>query len=284
MIVDLHCHSTASDGDLSPQALVDMAEAAGVSRFSITDHDTDIAFEQLERVPSGMTLMTGVELSSQWSGVNIHVVGLGFDRSQPAWRQRLADMEQRRIERAEIIAQRLEKAGLRQCLSGAQALAGDRPIGRPDFAKYLVDSGQVSSLKRAFDRYLGRGKVGDVKANWPQMEEVCQWICEAGGVPVLAHPQHYGFTRSKLLRLLEAFRQAGGAAMEVYNHGLDPSKVSSFRDYAKQNDLAASLGSDFHSPKYWPKIGCDSRVLADCQPVWELISQSDRAFVTGTQA
>lgn len=277
MIVDLHCHSTASDGALSPQALIEMAQAAGVSCFAVTDHDTDAAYEQIEKVPEGMTLISGIELSSQWSGVNIHVVGLGFDRQDMRWRQRLADMEQRRRQRGEEIGRRLEKAGLRDCMAGAQAIAGDRPVGRPDFAQYLVESGQLPSVKRAFDRYLGRGKAGDVKANWPDIAEVCAWIREAGGVPVLAHPQHYGFTRTKLTRLLEAFQTAGGQAMEVYNHGLDPSKISSFQKLAIQSQLAASLGSDFHSPRYWPKIGCDSRALGDCQPVWELLSSHIQA-------
>lgn len=276
MIVDLHCHSTASDGTLSPQALIDMAEKANVSCFALTDHDTDAGYANIERLPASMTLITGIELSSQWSGVNIHVVGLGFDRTQALWRERLADMEQRRGQRAEEIASRLEKAGLKGCLSGAQAVAGDRPVGRPDFARYLVESGQVPSVKRAFDRYLGRGKVGDVKANWPDVSEVCQWIRDAGGLPVLAHPQHYGFTRAKLTRLLDAFKSAGGAAIEVYNHGLDPSKISSFQKFAHQYQLAASLGSDFHSPDYWPKIGCDSRALGDCQPVWELLGDASQ--------
>ena len=280
MIVDLHCHSTASDGALSPQALIEMAQAAGVSCFAVTDHDTDAAYDQFDAVPESMTLINGIELSSQWAGVNIHVVGLGFDRNQVSWRQRLRDMDQRRRQRAEEIARRLDKAGLRGCMSGAQAIAGDRPVGRPDFARFLVDSGQLPSVKRAFDRYLGRGKPGDVKANWPELAEVCQWITEAGGVAVLAHPQHYGFTRSKLVRLLDAFSEAGGQAMEVYNHGLDPSKISSFQKLANQHKLAASLGSDFHNPSYWPKIGCDSRAIGDCQPVWELLGPHAQPFST----
>ncbi len=272
MIYDLHAHSNASDGILSPQALVSRAKDNGVDVLALTDHDTiaGIGAAREAAEACGVQLINGIELSAQWAGRGIHVVGLNID----CCRQDLIDAVDRqqgaRLERAHLIGERLARAGVRGAFEGAQAHAEDSNIGRPHFAKFLVEAGYVNNFQAAFKTYLGAGKVGDVKQLWPGVEEVVGTITAAGGVAVLAHPLKYTMTRSRLCALLQEFRSSGGRAMEVISGSQTLQDTQNMAIIARQFGLYASIGSDFHAPDQpWHDLGRASHLPDGCEPVWQ---------------
>ena len=269
MIVDLHTHTTASDGGLSPHELVLRAQQCGVQLLAVTDHDTIDGYRALAEIERGeLEIIAGIELSCTWSGVNIHVLGLGIDVTCPYLQSELADQRNARGERARIIGERLEKLGFDGSYEGAANLAEGRAIGRPDFARFMVAAGYVDSMAAAFDKYLGAGKVGDVKAMWPSLESVVAWIKSAGGVAVMAHPLHYKLTNAKLRRMLAEFKEAGGEGIEVCNGRPSASDLNYLKQLCKDFEFEASAGSDFHQPSNWLELGCDAKVVEPCRPVW----------------
>ena len=268
MIIDFHTHSHASDGALSPAELLSQAQAAGVNRFAITDHDTVAAYAELkgQGLPAGgdLELVTGTELSCLWSGVGVHIVGLGVRLDAPALVAGLARLESAREERAVIIAQRLEARGMPGALEGARRVAGVSQIGRPHFATWMVENGHVRDMNKAFDRFLGTGKIGDVKTCWPAMAEVIDWIRAAGGTAVLAHPLKYKLTRMKLRRLIVDFVAAGGGAMEAFSGRQSQDQTDDLCALAREYALPVSAGSDFHAPyDHGPRLGFDTARLPD---------------------
>ncbi|SDN81172.1 hypothetical protein SAMN04487957_10231 [Halomonas shengliensis] len=251
LTIDLHMHSTASDGTLSPAELVALCAARGLTHMALTDHDTvdGVAEAAAAAEAQGLVLIAGCELSTQWRGHNIHVVGLLPAGARGTLVAGLAAQAEARTRRAETIAARMEKLGLPDALARAREQAGsERPLGRPDFARALVAAGRVPDVATAFNKYLGDGKPGDVKMLWPGIPEAVGWILDAGGVAVLAHPLRHGLTRRKRGLLLDDFAAAGGQAAELVS-GFQNADVT--RDLARQlqeRSLYASLGSDFHSP------------------------------------
>jgi predicted metal-dependent phosphoesterase TrpH len=269
VIVDLHTHTTASDGGLSPAELVLRAQQCGVQLLAVTDHDTIDGYRAISEVAAGdVQIIAGIELSCTWSGVNIHVLGLGIDVDSACLKSELTDQRAARGERAKIIGERLAKLGFDGTYEGASELAEGRAIGRPDFARFMVAAGYVDSMATAFDKYLGAGKVGDVKAMWPTLETVVKWIKSAGGVAVLAHPLHYKLTNAKLRRMLADFKEAGGEGLEVCNGRPSATDLAYLRQLCKDFDFEASAGSDFHQPNNWLELGCDAKVVAPCRPIW----------------
>lgn len=272
--LDLHVHSTCSDGALSVPDLLERALAADIQTIALTDHDTikgvETAREWLSNnSEASLQLISGTELSCVWQGVTIHVVGLNFDVQNTLLESYLQGLDYARSERAELIASRLEKQGFKGALAGAQAIAGEAQLGRPHFARWLVDAGHCDSMNAAFKRWLGRGKLGDVKVFWPSLEEAVGVVVNAGGVAVLAHPQHYGMTRAKLKRLVFAFAQAGGSALEL-PLGRDHADVALYvRRLLNECELSVSLGSDFHADSEWgPRLGVDVALARNLNPVW----------------
>lgn len=264
-------HSTASDGALSPEALLALCAERGLSHMALTDHDTlaGVAEAQEAAQRYGITVLPATELSSQWHGINIHVVGLLPNGIGARLEDGLVSQAEARELRAQTIARRLERVGLSDALSRARARAGGRPLGRPDFAHLLVEDGLVPDLGTAFRKYLGSGKPGDVKSHWPWLSEVVQWVLDSDGVAVLAHPLRYKLTRRKRGLLLEDFQAAGGQAAELVS-GFQNGDVT--RDLARQLDergLYASLGSDFHFPGGHLAPGAMSPVpRTSVAPVW----------------
>ncbi|WP_116368693.1 PHP domain-containing protein [Parahaliea mediterranea] len=262
MLIDFHTHSTASDGELPPAALLERARERGIRCFAITDHDTVGGYLAVRdsAAAQAMTLVSGVEFSCRWSGVTVHIVGLGMDVDHTAMRAGLSRLAQARQERAAKIAQRLEKLGFAGALAGAEAEAGDSQLGRPHFAAWMVAEGHAEGFNDAFDRYLGQGKTGDVKAFWPELAEVVQWIVAAGGTAVIAHPLKYKLTRTKLQRLVLDFKRAGGTALELVNGRQNPDQTATLRRLALECDLAVSAGSDFHRDSaFGPDLGVEFR-------------------------
>lgn len=273
MIYDLHTHSNASDGILSPAALVTRAKQRGVTHLALTDHDTVHGLQSAREQAhiEGITLIDGIEFSCLWAGRGIHVVGLNVNISSAELRCAIGAQLEARDARAEEIGKRLEKAGIPNPLEGARRLAGDAVLGRPHFARYLVEKGFASSINGAFKQYLGAGKPGDIKHRWPDIASMVTAITAAGGVPVLAHPAKYELTRTKLRELISTFKEAGGLAIEVVSGQQTASETETLARIATQFDLFASCGSDFHVPDQpWQELGSFTPLPSTCRPVWQL--------------
>ncbi len=269
--IDLHTHTNCSDGLLSPEELLLAAREKGIELLSITDHDTLAAYRSLPRaIPEDINLLVGIELSSVWRRMNIHVVGLDVDPESEA--MLMAEQLQRtaRLERFDTIIQRLQKRGLEIDRDALIETSGQCP-GRPHIARYLKETGQLKSESQAFERYLGQGKIGDVKEGWPELEKIVGWIKDSGGVAVLAHPLKYGLTRTKLLELVSTFKEAGGQAIEVVSGQQTAQQINSLAGIARRFELLASQGSDFHRPNQpWASLGKVASLPADLKPVWQL--------------
>lgn len=271
MIADLHTHTTASDGILRPDELVSRAKLHGVDLLAITDHDTlaGLPLAQEVAIANDIQLITGIELSCLWQGRGIHIVGLNVDLTNETLLEGVAQQAAVREKRARIISERLEKAGIANAYDGAKAIAGEGEIGRPHFAQYLVKAGAVRSVEQAFKRYLGAGKPGDVKQDWPEIGQAVAWIHAAGGRAVVAHPVKYKLTRTKLRELLTDFKACGGDALEVISGLQTPNITRDMSLMCQQFGLLASCGSDFHSPNAgWQALGGFGKLAPELTPVW----------------
>jgi predicted metal-dependent phosphoesterase TrpH len=270
MHIDLHTHTTASDGVLKPRELVALAERRGVRVLSITDHDTVAAYAELEDLQTELRLVPGIEFSTQWRRMEVHIVGLDIRLDEPALIRGIALQQQSREQRAERIAARLEKLGLPDPLPAVQAIAGTRAAGRPHFARHLVDTGRVADMGQAFKKFLAVGKPGYCRPEWAALDEVIAWIQDAGGTAVLAHPAHYNLTRTKLAGLLTAFAEAGGNAMEVVSGVQSPEVTASLARLCVKQGLLASCGSDFHQVRAGgAQPGGFDALPPSCTPVWQ---------------
>ena len=277
MIVDFHTHSLASDGALTPLELVRRAKAAGVRQFALTDHDTTAGYLSVRHTSEAneVGLISGVELSCRWATTTVHVVGLNFDADASQIIAVVGQLTQAREERAKKIAMRLAGVGIDGALEGAKAVANESQIGRPHFATWMVEAGAVNSVTEAFDKYLGAGKIGDVKMFWPPLSDVVQAITQAGGVAILAHPLKYRLTGMKLRALINDFKAAGGGAIEVLNGRQPETDLKRLSQLAEGNGLMCSVGSDFHRDfEYGPKLGIDVGRLPDGVYVWDALEVS----------
>ncbi|MCV6615812.1 MAG: PHP domain-containing protein [Cellvibrionaceae bacterium] len=271
MLYDLHCHSHYSDGILSPSELVSRAVEHSVDILALTDHDTVAGLAEARQAASeqGLDLINGIEFSCQWAGRGVHIVGLGIDPQSAVMQQAVAEQAERRWQRCEMIADKLHKLGFQGALAGVQKLVDKGTIGRPHFAQYLLQQGHVSSINQAFKKYLGAGKPGDIKNLWPEIGQVVEWIRGSGGQAVLAHPDKYKLTRTKLRRLCDDFSEAGGAAMELISGKQPPGVAETMAQIAQQCGLLASRGSDFHQPgQPWQELGCGGPLPPGVEPVW----------------
>ena len=270
MRFDLHSHSSASDGKLSSHALIDMAVKQDLKLFALTDHDTIEGFIALKSTDWPLTLISGVEFSCRWQNQPIHIVGLDFDETSPALQAMLERQAIVRAERAKKIGVKLAQQGFTEAYAGALALAQDEfSIGRPHFAHYLVSIGKVKSLPQAFKRYLGKGKVADVKADWPDLAEIVSCINTAAGVAVLAHPLKYAMTLTKLKQLIVSFSSLGGVAVEAVDVDQKPKQQQWLYQLLADNNLAISAGSDFHDPSGYPVLGRVPCLPSSLDPIWQ---------------
>ncbi|WP_268800209.1 PHP domain-containing protein [Pseudomonas huanghezhanensis] len=275
MNVDLHCHSTASDGGLAPAALIARAHEHGVRVLALTDHDTLEGLEEARAAALAldMQLINGVELSCTWGGATIHVLGYGFDVTAQPLVDAIEQLHHGRWLRAEEISRKLAMKGMPDALEGARAIQqalGDsaNAPARPHFADFMVQRGYVKDRAEAFRKWLGAGKLGDVKQHWPTLEDTVATLRAANAWVSLAHPWHYDFTRSKRRKLVADFLQAGGHAIEVVN-GLQPAdQVGSLSILAREFGLLVSAGSDFHAPGGWSEIGVYRPVPEDLPLLW----------------
>lgn len=273
MRIDLHSHTTASDGRLEPKDLVERALSFDIEVLAITDHDTvdglALAKQYVQDNNLPIKIINGIEISTVWQNKDIHIVGLNIDPENEQLSALIEQQKQHRITRSELIAERLQKATRVGVLEEVRQIAGDAPVTRAHFAKWLVDNGYAKTMQMVFKKYLTRNNPGYVPPNWCSMKDAVDAIHAAGGMAVLAHPGRYKLTAKWIKRLLAAFVEAGGDAMEVAQPQQAQQERRNLADYAIQYKLLASQGSDFHYPSPWMELGRNLWWPAGVEPVWK---------------
>ncbi|NNN80514.1 PHP domain-containing protein [Vibrio sp. 11-4(1)] len=273
MRIDLHSHTTASDGRLEPKDLVERALSFDIEVLAITDHDTvdglALAKQHVQDNNLPIKIINGIEISTVWQNKDIHIVGLNIDPENEQLSALIEQQKQHRITRSELIAERLQKATREGVLEEVRQIAGDAPVTRAHFAKWLVDNGYVKTMQMVFKKYLTRNNPGYVPPNWCSMKDAVDAIHAAGGMAVLAHPGRYKLTAKWIKRLLAAFVEANGDAMEVAQPQQAQQERRNLADYAIQYKLLASQGSDFHYPSPWMELGRNLWLPAGVEPVWK---------------
>lgn len=272
-LYDLHCHSTASDGVLSPTAIVLRAHQHGVTALALTDHDTTagLAEAQASAAATGLKLIPGIELSTLWENQCFHIVGIGINPEHTPLAEATRNLQNTRTERAEKIADKLAKKRIPGAMEAVKKAAGDGMITRSHFADFLVSQHHVSTPQEAFDRYLAKGKPAYVATPWAELELAVNWITESGGIAILAHPLRYKLSANWMKRLLTAFKNAGGQGMEVITGRINSDEIRMAATLASRFELAGSTGSDFHCPDQWVELGRLAPLPGHIKPVWELL-------------
>ena len=273
---DLHCHSTTSDGTLTPEQLAARAAANGVDLWALTDHDEVGGQQQaLEAArEQGMKYLTGVEISVTFADVTVHIVGLGFDHTDPRMAEGLADTRDGRGPRAVEMGAQLAKVGIEGAYEGALKYVGNpRLISRTHFARFLVDSGVCRDTSEVFRKFLTEGKPGYVPHRWAKLGDAVKWITQSGGIAVIAHPARYKFTPNEEYALFSEFKQHGGRGVEVVTGSHSAAEAVRYADMAREFDLLASRGSDFHSPdESYTDLGTLPALPADLGTVWSALA------------
>ncbi len=270
--VDLHMHSRYSDGSLDVPDLVRRAFGRGVRLMALTDHDNTagLAAAASATRECGMVFLPGVEVSCQWNGVGLHVVGLGIDAGCPVLQEGLGKIMAFRDWRATEIGRRLAEGGMPGAEEGARSMAGSRMVGRMHFARWLVQGEFCSDTAQAFELFLGSGRAAYVPSDWIPLPEAVSWIRAAGGLPVLAHPGRYRLSNPRLRALLSEFRDMEGAGLEVCSGSQGAGDREYLGRLARELSLAGSVGSDFHGPAYGhTDIGQLLPLPEGVEPVWE---------------
>jgi predicted metal-dependent phosphoesterase TrpH len=272
MNVDLHCHSTVSDGVLSPRNVAARAFANGVDVWSLTDHDEigGLAEAAAAADELGLRFITGVEISVTWASQTVHIVGLGFDANNADLIEGLRRTRMGRSDRARRIGDKLADMGMPGAYEGALPFAGNPDlISRTHFARYLVEAGYCPDVQTVFTKYLGDDKPGQVAIQWATLAEAVGWIRNAGGRAVIAHPGRYKYTPMQFSALFDEFLGLGGEGIEVTTGSHTSEEARRYADVARQHGFLASRGSDFHSPQESRiDLGQLPPLPDDLRPVW----------------
>ena len=246
--VDLHTHSDKSDGSLSPSELVDLAVSKDLAAIALTDHDTTEGLDEaiVRGFKTGLMVIPGVELSSEYHGQDIHIVGLGIDHHQEDFCEKLNEFVDSRKNRNRKMCAKLTEAGLPIDYDELIAAFPDSVITRAHYARLMTKKGYVKSPAEAFERYIGDHAPYFIPREKVTPMQAIELILSADGIPVLAHPLLYGYGKEKLDNLVHELKDAGLAAMEVYYSTYSASDERDMRELAKKYDLLESGGSDFH--------------------------------------
>lgn len=248
---DLHTHTTASDGKNRPSVNVRMAAEIGLGAIAITDHDTVAGIpEALEAAKeAGILVVPGVEISTAAKGKDIHILGYGIDYRDERFIERLLTLRDTRNNRNDMIVARLNELGMTITIDEVAAEAnrnrrGDGTVGRPHFAQVLIDKGYVSDLREAFDRYLGEGKAAYVVPPRIQPLTAVEWIHEAGGTAIVAHPGLYGEDE-----LVASLLDGGADGLEAYHSDHDEAEERKYAKLAADRGKLITGGSDYHGSR-----------------------------------
>jgi 3',5'-nucleoside bisphosphate phosphatase len=248
---DLHCHSTLSDGLLTPSQVVRRAAERGVDVLALTDHDevAGLAEARVAAREAGVQFVAGSELSVSWQDSTVHGVALGIDAESATLVRGLEHVRTSRDARAQRIGESLAAAGIPNALEGALAyVTSERLISRTHFARHLIDAGHARDMKDAFKRFLTTGNPGHVPHTWASLPDAVDWIHAAGGQAVIAHPGRYKLTRAELRALVGEFRDLQGDALEIVSPSHTPAQYAEFATLARAFGLKGSCGTDFHGP------------------------------------
>ena len=270
---DLHCHSTVSDGLLSPAAVVRRAQDNGVDLLALTDHDELGGLAEARAIADeiGLRFVDGVEVSISWGDdQTVHILGLGIDPANTALLAGLHQVRSGRDSRAGRMAAELDKVGIHGAYEGALRHAGNPAlVSRSHFARYIVEQGHVKEVKSVFDYWLAKGKPGYVEHSWATLEDALRWIIGAGGTAVIAHPGRYRLSSVERRQLFVAFKDLGGRGIEVLSGSQKDEEVREFSRIAREFGFLASRGSDFHGPgESWIDLGKMPDLPEDLTPVW----------------
>ncbi|MEO5660991.1 MAG: 3',5'-nucleoside bisphosphate phosphatase [Polaromonas sp.] len=273
---DLHCHSVVSDGTLTPEVLAERAKTNGVELWALTDHD-EIGGQHRAAAAAqaqGMFYLTGTEISVTFAGKTVHIVGLGFDADDAALQQGLRNTRGGREQRALEMSDSLAKVGIPGAFEGALKFVGNPDlISRTHFARFLVESGVCRETSEVFRKYLTEGKPGYVPHRWATLRDAVSWITQAQGIAVIAHPGRYNFSANEEYALFTEFKAHGGRGVEVITGSHTKQEFVKYAETAREFDLAASRGSDFHCPdESHTDLGTLPFLPGDLTPVWELLA------------
>ena len=274
---DLHCHSVVSDGTLQPEELAQRAANNGVQLWALTDHD-EIGGQHRAAAAAkanGMHYLTGTEISVSFAGETVHIVGLGFDADSSSMQAGLAATRGGRRERAMEMSDGLAKVGIHNAYEGALKFVGNPElISRTHFARFLVESGVCHETHEVFRKYLTEGNPGYVPHRWASLRDAVHWITDAGGEAVIAHPGRYKFTPNEEYALFTEFKAHGGRATEVITGSHTAAEFVKYTATALELGLAASRGSDFHSPtESHTDLGTLPFLSGSLTTVWELLQE-----------
>ncbi len=270
---DLHSHSSASDGSLSPTELVQYAQQHDVDVLALTDHDITSGIAEAKQAADALDLsiIAGVEISVIWRKQTLHILGLNIDPDNSVLLTGLDKIRLARLWRAQEMGRRLDKAGVPGIYDAAKAIANDENVTRTHFARILIAQGHAKDMKQVFKRFIVPGKPGYVAGEWAEMEQALEWIKDAGGISVIAHPARYKLSATKMRLMIDEFIQAGGQGIEVVSGSHSQEESQRIAALARQYHLLASRGSDFHDPAI-PYI--NMRTLPplpnDLTPVWQV--------------
>ncbi len=272
---DLHCHSVVSDGTLSPEALAERAKSNGVELWALTDHD-EVGGQHRAAAAAkaqGMKYLTGTEISVTFIGQTVHIVGLGFDPDNAELVQGLRQTRGGRTERAMEMSDGLAKVGIKGAFEGALKFVGNPElISRTHFARFLVESGVCKETNEVFRKFLTEGKPGFVPHKWASLKDAVTWITGAGGMAVIAHPARYKFSPNEEFALFTEFKNHGGQGVEVVTGSHTVAEYQVYAETAREFGLAASRGSDFHSPEEsHTELGTLPFLPGQLTPVWDLL-------------
>jgi len=273
---DLHCHSVVSDGTLTPEALAERAKANGVELWALTDHD-EVGGQHRAAAAAkarGMKYLTGTEISVTFIGHTVHIVGLGFDPDNAELVQGLRQTRGGRTERAMEMSEGLAKVGIKGAFEGALKFVGNPElISRTHFARFLVESGVCKETNEVFRKFLTEGKPGFVPHKWATLKDAVTWITGAGGLAVIAHPARYKFSPNEEFALFTEFKNHGGQGVEVVTGSHTVAEYQIYAETAREFGLAASRGSDFHSPEEsHTELGTLPFLPGQLTPVWDLLA------------
>lgn len=273
---DLHCHSVVSDGTLTPEVLAERAKTNGVELWALTDHD-EIGGQHRAMAAAkahGMAYLTGTEISVTFASETVHIVGLGFDPDDAALKQGLHNTRNGREQRAREMSDSLAQAGIHGAFEGALKFVGNPElISRTHFARFLVETGVCRETPEVFRKFLTEGKPGYVPHRWATLKDAVTWITQAQGLAVIAHPGRYNFSANEEYALFTEFKAHGGRGVEVVTGSHTKQEFVKYAETAKEFGLAASRGSDFHSPdESHTDLGKLPFLPGDLTPVWELLA------------
>ena len=273
LFYDLHSHSSASDGRLSPTELVHYARQQGVDVLALTDHDITSGISEAKQAASHLALkvIAGVEISVIWRKQTLHILGLNIDPDNAALLVGLGKIRQARLWRAQEMGRRLAKAGFSDLYAAAHAIANGENVTRTHFARVLIEQGHAKDMKQVFKRFIVPGKPGYVAGEWAEMAQAVEWIKNAGGISVIAHPARYKLSATKMRMMIDEFMQAGGEGIEVISGSHSKNESQQIAALARHYNLLASRGSDFHDPAI-PYINMQTLPVLpnDLTPVWDV--------------